>query len=519
VSNIGQFKKSKSAQKSKTRKPRLNSSKKTTIFNRQLWHWSSMNQKKTGSQDQSSQAFDAFADAIFKLAETFLKSLFEVFKGISYGTIPYFRLGIMTAIFCLIIIFEFDYKVLNLLEFGYLYPKNATLYSIYKWMIVSSPWLIWGMAQIGKKKRLQKMIDDVIHFSNLKAANERHKGLDFIFDKRNPEGISFMRLKQNAIPISDLEKAKSNFEAKFQIYIDRFERRDGGNVDIYYSKHPLTSNYQYDLNQVNKPSEFLVGKTLFKTIKGDFDKTPHFLVAGQTGGGKSSFLRQLSVTLLKTDTETELTMIDLKRGAEFDIFENIPRVNVAKDMDSAILRLKQLETLLDKRLSESGHGYHRRKSYNKTNFTRHVIIVDEIAEIFVAGAEFGDQKEDIKKAKAILSKIARLGRSVNINAVLATQRPDAKALDSQIKANLSGVICYAMPNDASSKVVLDRGTATDLPLISGRAIYKNGSSYKEVQTPYLSKGCAYRELKEFYTETEEKIIAPKNDEYFESAEF
>ncbi|MAZ50108.1 MAG: hypothetical protein CME65_16215 [Halobacteriovoraceae bacterium] len=481
-----------------------------------------MNQRKTGSQDQSSQAFDAFdafANAIFKLAETFLKSLFEIFKGISYGTIPYFKLGIITGILCLIILFEIDYKVLNLFGFGYLYPKNATLFSIYKWMIVSSPWWIWGMAQMGKKKRFQKMIDDVIHFSNLKAANDRHKGLDFIFDKKNPDGISYMRLKQNAIPISDLEKAKSNFEAKFQIYIDSFERVDGGEVDINYSKIPLTSNYRFNFSEVNGMDEFIVGKTLFKTVKADFSKTPHFLVAGQTGGGKSSFLRQLSVTLLKNDPESELTMIDLKRGAEFDIFENIPRVNVAKDMDSAILRLNQVEKLLDKRLSESGGGLYGRRSYNKTNFTRHVVIVDEIAEIFVAGSEFSEQKEDIKKAKAILSKIARLGRSVNINAVLATQRPDVKALDSQIKANLSGVICYTMPNDASSKVVLDRGSATDLPLISGRAIYKNGSSYMEVQTPYLSKDIAYRELKEFYTKDEEKIMVPKNDEYFESAEF
>ena len=55
----------------------------------------------------------------------------------------------------------------------------------------------------------------------------------------------------------------------------------------------------------------------------------------------------------------------------------------------------------------------------------------------------------------------------------------------QLKANLSGVLCFPMSNNASSMTVLDSGRATHLPFIPGRAIWKCGSVLVEVQTPFL----------------------------------
>ena len=82
--------------------------------------------------------------------------------------------------------------------------------------------------------------------------------------------------------------------------------------------------------------------------------------------------------------------------------------------------------------------------------------------------------------------IARQGRAAGINLVIATQRPDSRSLDPQVKANLSGALCFPMQNDSSSITVLGNGRATDIPLIPGRAIWKEGPVMTEVQTPYLS---------------------------------
>ena len=115
---------------------------------------------------------------------------------------------------------------------------------------------------------------------------------------------------------------------------------------------------------------------------------------------------------------------------------------------------------------------------------RVLVVVDEAAEMFLVGNHAS--ANEIQKARRVLSQIARQGRAVGIHLIIATQRPDTRALDSQIKANLTGVPCFPMANDASSLTVLGNGRATDLPSIAGRAIWKSGVEMTEVQTPFLS---------------------------------
>ena len=113
-----------------------------------------------------------------------------------------------------------------------------------------------------------------------------------------------------------------------------------------------------------------------------------------------------------------------------------------------------------------------------------MIVIDEAADLFLSGG--GVDVSEIQKARRFLVELARKGRAAGYHLVFATQRPDGKSIDPQIKANLPGVLCFQMPNDASSMTVIGNGRATDLPAIPGRAIWKSGSELTEVQTPYLS---------------------------------
>lgn len=117
------------------------------------------------------------------------------------------------------------------------------------------------------------------------------------------------------------------------------------------------------------------------------------------------------------------------------------------------------------------------------DFDRLVLVVDEIAELFLSNVS--EKYHNASEAKAVLSRIARLGRAVGIHLIAGTQRPDARVLDTQIKSNLPGKICFQMGDIHSSMVVLGNARAKYLPAVAGRAIWQCGMSLVEVQVPYV----------------------------------
>lgn len=250
-----------------------------------------------------------------------------------------------------------------------------------------------------------------------------------------------------------------------------------------------------------KTCHFAIGRTRSEQIVVDLRRVPHLLIAGQTGGGKSTFLRQFITTLYLNNPEMEFTLIDLKGGLEFQIFGKLRRATVAPTIQKAIGILEDLGEKLDHRMaqlkendckdlesylalpSESRKKTAGQKKIVADNLRRHVVVVDEAAEMFLTGSH--TNAKETQKAREILSRIARQGRAVGVHLVIATQRPDVRSLDPQVKANLTGVLCFQMANVASSMTVLGNGRATELPSWPGRGIWKCGAEMTEIQTPFL----------------------------------
>jgi energy-coupling factor transporter ATP-binding protein EcfA2 len=437
-----------------------------------------------------------------KLATTLFhgitRPLIEIAHGIRSKRIPLGECILWADLLGVIILLHLDHPLFRRIGLGNFYPVRPKFYYAYCFVTLTSGFWLWGIIQTCLRNKLIQRLTQVFIEARLKSPLGKLPA--FIFDVPVDEYTRKMRLGRSGFSVDQFEKAKPELESNLQIYIDEMrENRERGSIDIIYSHSPMPSLTKIEKIESIPPLTFVIGKTRAKQITSTLQKVPHLMVAGQTGGGKSTFLRGLITTLFLNNKDFEFTLIDLKGGLEFQTFENLNRVRVIPTVKQAVSNLQYLESTLIERMEllkandcKDIDAYlalpaAERKGVKggapSHTLSRHLLVVDEAAEMFLAGSH-ADTNE-IQTARRVLSQIARQGRSVGVHLVIATQRPDAKALDPQVKANLTGVICFQMLNDASSITVLGVGRATELPAIPGRAIWKSGSEMMEIQTPYL----------------------------------
>ncbi|MCC8991446.1 MAG: AAA family ATPase, partial [Streptococcus sp.] len=334
-----------------------------------------------------------------------------------------------------------------------------------------------------------------------------------------------LRISNAGFPLTKFKSAKESLEANLQVYIDDMrENRSRATLDIIYAHEPMPKRTVIENLMALKAYKFVVGRTRAMQVTSSLIENPHLMISGQTGGGKSTAIRQIITTLYVNQPQTQFLLVDLKGGLEFQIFEGIRGIQVVGSVEQAARELSIMDAILDERMEALKHdgskdieqfmSRHRKLANGKTSrrapLFRIVIVIDEAAEMFlVQDARYA---QSIQKARRVLSRIARLGRAVGVHLIVATQRPDKQSLDPQVKANLTGVLCFQMQNDASSISVLGNGRATDLPDIPGRAIWKSGPSMTEVQTPLMDPSEVEETFKSFRaTQLAEESIGDVSD--------
>lgn len=430
-------------------------------------------------------------DTVIKILSTLILPVRELYHGFRTRTVPPLcaAFGISLAV---LLFFHVDHFLIVRTRFRGLYPYYPLLYRIYYFALATGGYWLWGWKQAAFKVRLTQRLKELFQNSGLVSRVGRMPS--FISDFPVDGVTRKLRLTHAGFPKIKFDEAKPELEAGLQVYIDDIkEKREKGVIEIFYSHIPMPSLVEYKPKEPSKSYDFLVGATRSEVRRANLRDVPHLLIAGQTGGGKSTFLRQLIAHLYLQNQSCQFLLIDLKGGLEFSLFENRKRITVVPHVRAATTELKKIDTLLERRFAllrenkcKDIDAYFRlnEKSGGKVSLDRHILVIDEAAEMFLAGHHA--KSEEIQNARRVLSRVARQGRAVGIHLVVATQRPDSKSLDPQVKANLTGVVCFQMMNDASSIAVLGNGRATDLSAVPGRAIWKSGIEMTEVQTPFLS---------------------------------
>ncbi|HKY37989.1 MAG TPA: FtsK/SpoIIIE domain-containing protein [Polyangiaceae bacterium] len=220
--------------------------------------------------------------------------------------------------------------------------------------------------------------------------------------------------------------------------------------------------------------------------------TPHLLIAGQSGSGKSVLLQSVIASLVQFHGPAAIrfTLIDPKRvtfiGAGFkaavsahldgpiryDIEETLPAIEQLVDMMEERYRLFEAAQVSDIReLNE--------QASTEGQLERRVLVIDE----------FQDLITEKSSAQAFFAGIKRLGakaRAAGIHLILATQRPDRETVPPIVKANLGGKVALQVASKINSRIVLDDGGAEKL-LGKGDLLASLGKGLVRAQAPLLSE--------------------------------
>ena len=246
--------------------------------------------------------------------------------------------------------------------------------------------------------------------------------------------------------------------------------------DILTSSEAKTATHPLDV-AVGKD---IAGRSVFLNLA----TTPHLLIAGATGAGKSSGINCIITSLLMRSTpdQVKLILIDPKQ-VEMGQYSRLPQLltqpvtNPKKAANALQWACKEMDRRYDLLFE---HGFRDISGFNAA-FDRGeltvpiepvgedtdgqssasvlermfyiVVVVDELNDLMMVAAR--DVEESI-------TRIAQKARAVGIHLIIATQRPSVNVITGVIKANVPARMAFAVSSLTDSRVILDQPGAEKL---------------------------------------------------------
>lgn len=234
----------------------------------------------------------------------------------------------------------------------------------------------------------------------------------------------------------------------------------------------------------NSPLSVAIGKDVSgEAMFTRIDKTPHLLIAGSTGSGKSVCVNTIitSILLKNKPDKVKLIMIDPKM-VELSIYDGIPHLltSVVTDPLKAADVLHKVVLEMESRYREFARTRVRNiEGYNKIaekdpdykELPYIVVIIDELADLMMVSS---------KEVEESIARIAQKARAAGIHMIIATQRPSVDVITGVIKTNIPSRIAFAVSSSIDSRTILDKSGAETL-LGKGDMLYLSADSSKPVR--------------------------------------
>lgn len=202
-----------------------------------------------------------------------------------------------------------------------------------------------------------------------------------------------------------------------------------------------------------------LGKDILGKVKWmEINTTPHLLVAGATGSGKSVCMNCIITSILmRTKPEqVRLVMVDPKK-VELSMYNGVPHLlcPVVTDPKKASIALKNIVAEMERRYdifertkNKNIKGYNQfcenNPEYSKMAYI--VVIIDELADLMLVAA---------KEVEDSIMRITQMARAAGIHLIVATQRPSTDVITGVVKANIPSRISFAVSSSIDSRTILD----------------------------------------------------------------
>ncbi|MFC9482786.1 FtsK/SpoIIIE domain-containing protein [Streptomyces griseus] len=191
--------------------------------------------------------------------------------------------------------------------------------------------------------------------------------------------------------------------------------------------------------------------------------SPHLLVAGTTGSGKSVALDTILKGLVRYDERTlRLRLVDPK-GTELVDFEDGPHLDGEIGMDAA-----DAIDILEETVEEMAVRYRDMKAIRTRKLVEYnaqvnkadrkpwiVIVLDEYADLT-------SDPEEKKKIETLLKRLTQKARAAGIHVIAATQRPSADVISTTIRSNFPAQLALRVKTATDSRIILDETGAEAL---------------------------------------------------------
>lgn len=198
----------------------------------------------------------------------------------------------------------------------------------------------------------------------------------------------------------------------------------------------------------------------------DLVKTPHLLIAGATGSGKSVCVNSMILSILykRSPQQVKLILIDPKI-VELKLYNDIPHLltPVITEAKKAFQALQYCLCEMERRYALlDGMGVRDISSYNKRIVERN-IATEKLPYIVVIIDEFADLMATTgKELESTVARLAAMSRAIGIHIVLATQRPSIDVITGLIKANIPTRIAFMVASKMDSRIIIDQVGAEKL---------------------------------------------------------